>query len=133
MILKHFSANQSSCCFCIVLTGRIQVISLLYVLVIFSFPLVIFNLANGYGFIFASILAALRGYTGPTEASGFELDRHLSYCYVTVRPPSGGFFSSVSVETPFMTYTDHFKRVSIQSLKGLNNNISFQQQISVRL
>ena len=71
------------------------------------------TLANGYGFIFASVLAALRGYTGPTEASGFELDRHLSYCYVTVRPPSGGFFSSVSVETPFMTYTDHFKRVSI--------------------
>ena len=71
-----------------------------------------FSLANGFGYHFNVILDELRRFANPSEACGWEVLKHIPHCYVTVRPPSGGFFSSVSVETPGKNFNGHFKRVS---------------------
>ena len=72
-----------------------------------------FNLASGFGYHFNVILDGLRSFANPSEACGWEILKHIPHCYVTVRPPSGGFFSSVSVETPPKLFNDHYKRVRI--------------------
>ena len=58
------------------------------------------------------VLKELRSFVDPAESCGWELQKHMSHVYVTVRAPAGGFYSSVSVETPFRSYNNHFRRVS---------------------
>ena len=70
-----------------------------------------YTLASGFGFHFSAILDELRCFPNPSEACGWDVLKRIPHCYVTVRPPSGGFFSSVSVETPPKLFNDHFKRV----------------------
>ena len=89
----------------------IQVYSIQVYLVLFSCLLTDF-IASGFGYHFNAIATALRAFPSPSESCGWDVQKHLPYCYVTVRAPSGGFYSTVSVETPLKTFQNHFKRVS---------------------
>ena len=82
----------------------------------FSFKFNILFIASGFGYHFSAILDGLRTFANPSEACGWEVLKHIPHCYVTVRQPSGGFFSSVSVETPLKFFNDHFKRVCFDNL-----------------
>lgn len=70
-------------------------------------------LACGFGTHFVHLLDQLRSFTQPSIACGWESGTVVKHVHVLVQKPPGGFFSSVSVEFPHVTFCDAFKRVSM--------------------
>ena len=69
------------------------------------------------------LLDQLRNYAQPSIACGWDCGNVVKHVHVLVQKPIGGFYSSVSVELPHITYLDTYKRVSSFLVRNWDYNI----------